>query len=79
MMHPSKSRIDRILDVHPSIALNDVRLILCHYYKNEWSLPGTTTLDVQNSLEQITLSLIDADTKDLEQFICKLKVSVPRP
>lgn len=73
VMQQIKSRIDRILSAHPGIKAEDARLILCYYYSKEWQLPGATINEVRNTLENITLSLLDAETGVVEHFVDRIK------
>ena len=73
VMRQTESRIDRILAAHPCIRAEDARLILCYYYSIEWQLPDATIKEVRNTLENITLSLDDAETEDVEYFIDSIK------
>ena len=73
LMGQVESRIDRITAAHPSLRVEDARLILRHYYENEWSLPGATLEEVRNTLEHITLSIVNAETIHVEFFIRKIK------
>ena len=69
-----KSRIDRILAAHPCLKAEDARLILCYYYSKEWQLPDATIDEVRVSLENITLSLLDAETSAVEHFVDRIKL-----
>lgn len=73
VMRQAESRIDRILAAHPCVKAEDARLILCYYYSIEWQLPDATIKEVRNTLENITLSLVDAETEDVEHFIGRIK------
>ena len=76
VMRQTTSRIDRILAAHPCVKAEDARLILCYYYSMEWRLPDATIKEVRNTLENITLSLVDAKTQDVERFIDKIKSQI---
>ena len=72
-MQQIKPRIERIMAAHPCIKVEDARLILCYYYSKEWQLPGATINEVRNTLENITLSLLDAETRVVEHFVDRIK------
>lgn len=67
------SRVDRILAAHPESDAADVSIILIHYYRLEWTLPGATLWDVRNTLEHITQGLVDAPDGTIEIFADAIK------
>lgn len=66
-------RINRIVEAHPDISIRDIALILQHYYNIEWSHPDMTLDQVQNTLDHVTMSLIDRDTSAVKRFVKMLR------
>jgi hypothetical protein len=73
-MNTTASRIERITSAHPGIKAEDVSLILCYYYKYEWSLAGATLDEVRNTLDCITRSIVDGDRMHIEFLIGQIKL-----
>lgn len=69
MTSSTMSRIDRVLAAHPHLDEEEVRSILIHYYHNEWSYPGATSDDVDETLELITESLIAGKPEEVQRFV----------
>ena len=67
------ARVDRILAAHPHSCSSDISIILIHYYRLEWTLPGATLGEVQNTLEHITQGLVDAPNGTIEIFADAIK------
>ena len=58
-MKTTGSRIEQIMSAHPELKVEDVSLILCYYYKYEWSLAGSTLDEVHSKLHCITRTILD--------------------
>ena len=73
-MKTTGSRIEQIMSAHPGLKAGDVSLILCYYYKYEWSFEGSTLDEVNSTLDCITRSIVDADRMHVEFLIGQIKL-----
>ena len=72
MIDTPTSRIERVLEAHPDLDEEAVRLVLCYFYKSEWNRLGSTAEDVQDTLESITQSLIDGNAEEVNNFVSQI-------
>ena len=66
------SRIDRVLNAHPSLDPEMVRTVLCFYYQHEWSLPDADGDDVEETLDLITESLAAGKAEEVSKFLSRV-------
>ena len=76
MIDTPTSRIERVLEAHPDLDEEAVRLVLCYFYKSEWNRLGSTAEDVQDTLESITQSLIDGNAEEVNNFVSQITSNI---